>query len=166
MRRFTKPVGETIHADHEIDEATLKLSLQEHPVLPVVDADQIVGVLGRVEMAKAAEEQDGDVRLTARVMMTTDLAFCYLDDEIATALALMDKHRCNHLMVIDREQVLVGTVQRDDLPGVSARDSEAAQRRSEAVEPREEHTQGVSDTIQPGGLDVYDESPTIRAPHG
>jgi CBS domain-containing protein len=165
VRRFTRPVREIIHADHEMDEAALRLSLQEHPVLPVADADQIVGVLARSELARAAEEQNRDTRITARVMMTTDLAFCYLDDDVTTARALMDKHGCNHLMVVDRDQVLVGTLERDDLPAASAGARQSLQGRPEVVEPREEHGQGVASTIQPGGLDVYDERPTIRMPH-
>ena len=80
------------------------------------------------------EEQNRDVRITARVMMTTDLAFCYLDDDVTTARALMDKHGCNHLMVVDREQVLVGTLERDDLPAASARETQSLQERPEVVE--------------------------------
>jgi len=164
VRRFARPVREIIHADHEMDEAALRLSLQEHPVLPVADGDEIVGVLARSELARAAEEQNRDVRITARVMMTTDLAFCYLDDDVTTARALMDRHGCNHLMVVDCNQVLVGTLERDDLPAAGAREPQSLRERPEVVEPREEQAQGVASTIQPGGLDVYDERPTIRAP--
>jgi CBS-domain-containing membrane protein len=159
VRRFARPAPEIIHADHEMDEAALQLSLQEHPVLPVADGDEIVGVLGRSELARAAEQQSGDAPITARVMMSTDIAFCYLDDDVATARALMEKHGCDHLMVVDRDGVLVGVVERDDLPAASSPPRE----RPEAVTPHEEHAQGVASTIQPGGLDVYDERPTIRA---
>ena len=164
VRRFARPVREIIHADQEMDEAALRLSLQEHPVLPVADGDEIVGVLARSELARAAQEQNRDVRITARVMMTTNLAFCYLDDDVTTARALMDRHGCNHLMVVDRSRALVGTLERDDLPAASARETRSLQERPEVVEPREEHGQGVASTIQPGGLDVYDERPTIRTP--
>jgi CBS domain-containing protein len=164
VRRFAQPVREIIHADQEMDEAALRLSLQDHQVLPVADGDEIVGVLARSELARAAEEQNRDVRITARVMMTTNLAFCYLDDDVTTARALMDKHGSNHLLVVDREQVLVGTLERDDLPAASARQTQSLQERPEAVERREEHAQGVASTIQPGGLDVYDERSTIRTP--
>src|SRR5919106_4790333 len=37
VRRFARPVREIVHADHEIDEAALRLSLQDHPVVPVSD---------------------------------------------------------------------------------------------------------------------------------
>jgi CBS domain-containing protein len=164
VRRFARPVREIMHADHEMDEAALRLSLQEQPVLPVADGDEIVGVLSRSDLARAADEQTRGARITARVMMTTNLAFCYLDDDVTTARALMDKHGSNHLMVVDREQVLVGTLERDDLPAASARQTQSLQERPEVVERREEHAQGVASTIQPGGLDVYDERSTIRAP--
>jgi CBS domain-containing protein len=163
VRRFARPVHDIIHADHEMDEAALQLSLQEHPVLPVADGDQIVGVLARAELARAAEQQTRDARITARVMMTTDLAFCYLDDDVATARALMDKHGCDHLMVIDRDGVLVGTLERGDLPAASPGATQSLQERPEDVDSHENHGQGVASTIQPGGLDVYGERPTIRA---
>jgi CBS-domain-containing membrane protein len=163
VRRFARPVHDIIHADHEMDEAALQLSLQEHPVLPVADGDQIVGVLARSELARAAEQQTRDARITARVMMTTEIAFCYLDDDVATAHALMDKHGCDHLLVIDREGVLVGTVERDDLPAASPGETQAVRERPEVVESHQNHGQGVASTIQPGGLNVYDERPTIRA---
>jgi CBS domain-containing protein len=164
VRRFARPVREIIHADQEMDEAALRLSLQDHQVLPVADGDEIVGVLARSELARAAEEQNRDVRITARVMMTTDLAFCYLDDDVTTARALMDKHGSNHLLVVDGKGVLVGTLERDALPPASTGETQSLQERPEIVEPREGHKQGVASTIHPGGLDVYDERPKIRTP--
>lgn len=164
VRRFAKPVREVIHADHELDEAALQLSLQDHAVLPVADADQVAGVLARADLEKATKEQRRDARITARMMMTTDLAFCHLDDDVATARALMDKHGCNHLLVADRNRVLVGTLERGDLPEASPEETQSLQEQPEVVEPREEHGQGVADTIQPGGLDVYAERLTIRSP--
>jgi len=164
VRRFAKPVREVIHADQELDEAALQLSLQEHPVLPVADADQVVGVLARAELARAAKEQPRGGRITARVMMTTDLAFCYLDDDVATARALMDKHGCDHLLVADRNAGLVGTLERGDLPAANAGETSSLQERPEVVEAREEHGQGIADTIQPGGLDVYAERLRIGPP--
>jgi CBS-domain-containing membrane protein len=163
VRRFAKPVHEIVHADHEFDEAALRLSFQEHPVLPVADADQIVGVLARAEFAEAAEEQSRprDARLTARVMMTTDIAFCYLDDDVATARALMDRHGCDHLLVVDRDRVLVGTLERGDLPPAAPGEESSTPARSDVAEAREDHAQGVASTIQPGGLDVYAERPRI-----
>jgi len=165
VRWFTQPVREIVHADHDMDEATLRLSLQDHPILPVSDGDEIVGVVARTELGEAAEAKAGGARrLTARVMMTANFAFCYLDDDVTTARALMDKHGCDHLLVVDSERVVVGTLERHDLPPASKRAVRARQKQAGVTEPREEHAQAVATTIQPGGLDVYAERPIIKKP--
>jgi CBS domain-containing protein len=161
---FARPMRETVHADHEIDEAALRLSLQERPLLPVIDADEIVGVLTQRDLARAREAVKAeDARLTARVVMSSDLAFCYLDDDAATARTLMDRHGCDHLLVIDADQALVGVVGRKDLPAVSAAEARSRDR-PDVIEPREDDAPGVAKTIQPGGLDVYADRPKIRPP--
>jgi CBS domain-containing protein len=164
VRDFARPMRETVHADHEIDEAALRLSLQERSLLPVADGDEIVGALTQRDLARAREaEQAEDARLTARVVMSSDLAFCYLDDDVATARALMDRHGSDHLLVIDADQSLIGLLGREDLPPVSAAEARS-QNRPEVVGPREEDAPGVAKTIQPGGLDVYADRPKIRPP--
>jgi CBS domain-containing protein len=164
VRQFARPMRETVHTDQEIDEAALRLSLQERPLLPVTDADEIVGVLTERDLASARQaEQAEDARLPARVVMSSDLAFRYLDDAAATARALMDRHGCDHLLVIDADQALVGLVGREDLPAVSAAEARSHDRR-EVVELRVEDASGIAKTIQPGGLDVYADRPRIK-PH-
>jgi CBS domain-containing protein len=164
VRRFVRPVREIVHADHEIDEAALRLSLQEHPILPVADGDEIVGVLTPADLARAAKEANPEAKITARVIMTTHLAFCYLDDDVATGRAMTDRHGSDHLLVVDRNHVLVGTLARRDLPPGMQRATRSLQRRRDVVEAREKHGQGVASTIQPGGLDVYTDRLTIKVP--
>jgi CBS domain-containing protein len=163
VRQFARPMREIVHADQEIDEAAVSLSLQEGPLLPVIDGDEIVGVLtqGDLVRARQAEQAEG-AQLIARVVMSSDLAFCYLDDDVATARALMDGHGCDHLLVIDADQALVGLVGREDLPAVSAAEAPSHDR-AVVVEPRGEDAPGIAKTIQPGGLDVYAERPKLKA---
>lgn len=158
VRHFVRPLRETIHADHEIDEAALRLSLQEHPILPVADGDEIVGVLGQADLARI-RATSGSARLTARDAMTAELSFCYLDDAVKVAHALMDRHRCDHLLVVDSEQTLVGLLGRDDLPPVGEAEAQSLQDHSEVLESREENTQGIAST---GGLEVYAQRPIIK----
>ncbi len=165
VRWFTRPLRESVHADHEMDEASLRLSLQDHPILPVSNGDQIVGVITRTELVATANAKAGGApQLTARVMMTADFAFCYLDDDVTTARTLMDKHGCDHLLVVDRERAVIGTLERGDLPSASKRAVGGRQAQAELTEPREENAQAVATTIHPGGLEVYAERPIIKKP--
>ncbi len=164
LRDLVRPAREILHADQEIDEAALRLSLQEIPILPIEDGDEIVGVLTHKHLAQGrATAPETDAKVTARVIMTGDFAFCYLDDDPATARALLDRHASDHLLVVDAEGGLVGILGREHLPSVSAARTEALKHRAEVVEERE-NGGGVARTVQPGGLDVYADRPTIRRP--
>jgi CBS domain-containing protein len=158
---FIRPARDTIHADHDIDEAALGLSLQERPILPVSDGDEIVGVIARADLDRA-REASGPTRLTARDIMTAELALCYQDDDVKLALALMDRHGCDHLLVVDSERTLVGILDRKDLPSVSAADVRSALDEPGVLESHEENAQSIASTAQPGGLKVYAQSPTIK----
>lgn len=163
VRDLARPVRETLHADQEVDEAALRLSLQEIPVLPVADGDEIVGVLTRDHLAAAREAEESEsARITARMVMSSDLAFCYLDDDTTTAHTLMDLSGSDHLLVIDVEGALVGILGRHDLPPARTTQAQSLQRQ-DLVEPRH-RVAGVAKTVQPGGLDVYADRPKIRLP--
>jgi len=163
VRDLVRPVRETIHADHEIDEAALRLALQEQPILPVSDGDEIVGVLGPDDIARMGDAAPS-ARVTARAAMTAELAFCYLDDSLAVAHALFDRHGVDHLLVIDAEAALAGMLGRADLPPASEAGMSSAGDRSDLLSRRKENAQGMATTTQPGGLDVYAQRPTIKRP--
>jgi CBS domain-containing protein len=164
LRHLMRPVREILHADQEIDEAVLRLSLQEIPILPVEDGDEIVGVLTHKHLAQAsAAAPETDAKVTARVIMSGDFAFCYLDDDPATAHAMMDRHASDHLLVVDAEGGLVGILGREHLPRVSAARTHALKDWAEVVEEREDGG-GFAKSVQPGGLDVYADRPRIRLP--
>jgi CBS domain-containing protein len=155
---LARPVDETLHADQEVDEAALRLSLQEIPFLPVIDGDEIVGVLTREHLAAASEaEADQSARISARTIMTSDLAFCYGDDDAATARGLMDRHGTDHLLVVDKEQALVGVLAREDLPDGDAKPAPAGG-------PSRQGPSDAARNVHPGGLDVYADRPKIVVP--
>jgi len=161
IRHFARPVRETIHADHEIDEALVRLSLQQCPVLPVIDGDEIVGIIGEADLVRARAE-GGPARLTARHLMTTEVPFCYLDDALKVAHELMDRRGCDHLLVVDGERALAGVLGREALPSGSKAEPHAMQDRPDVVESRNEKAQGIGTKTQPGGLEVYAERPIIK----
>jgi CBS domain-containing protein len=163
VREVLSPVGDTVHPDHELDEALDRLEGQEFGVLPVLDGDQIVGMLSRSGIWAGKEASSRTPRrVTVRHVMSTALAFCYLEDTADTARAMMDRHGVDHLLVVDESMYLVGLVHRSHLPSGSEAAAAALAHEPAVAEPRETATEGVSSTMQPGGLDVYADRPTIK----
>lgn len=157
------PAPATLHPDHELDEAQDRLRDQEYGVLPVLDGDQIVGVLSRAEIELGLQASArAPRRVTARHVMRTELAFCYEGDAATTARAMMDRHGIDHLLVVDRDMVLVGVLERSNLPPVREGEAEVLAHEPAVAEPREGASEGLSSNIQPGGLEVYPERPTIK----
>ena len=71
--------------------------------------------------------------------MSTDLAYCYEDDEIDAALNLMEKRQIRRLPVISRQKQLVGIVSLGDLAvhtGQKARVGETLEEVSQPASPR------------------------------
>jgi CBS-domain-containing membrane protein len=89
--------------------------------------------------------------------MSTGLAFCYQDDAVTTAHALMDRHGREHLLVVDADGALVGMLRREDLPA----GAQAAGIPQDPDGPQEPG-RGVADPTPPSGLDVYSDRPRVR----
>jgi CBS domain-containing protein len=158
---LARPVTEIIHADHRIDEAVLRLSLQKRPVLPVVDGDEIIGVLTRHDVPRAREASE-PAHVTARELMNAALPFCYLDDGPMIAHALMERHACEYLLAVDRGGNLKGVLGREDLPLANHEEVRLVRRQLEALGSREADARGMASTTNPGGLEVYAQQPTIK----
>jgi CBS domain-containing protein len=162
VRDLMSPVGDMVHPDHELDEARDRLDRQDPQILPVLDGDQIVGVLSPSGIRTGLEASSCTPRqVTVRHVMSTALTFCYLDDTAETARASMDRRNVDHLLVVDEAMYLVGLLHRSHLPPSGEAAATLAQGRA-AARPRESATEGVSSTMHPGGLEVYADRPTIR----
>lgn len=94
--------------------------------LPVCDGDRLVGIVTDRDIAVrgVAEGQDcweGRVR----DVMSTDIATCYEDDDVAVAARLMKDKQVRRLLVLNRDKRLVGIVSLGDL-AVSGGDGQTA----------------------------------------
>lgn len=152
VRHFLRPPPDTIHPDLGRAEAWRRMDDQHLQLLVVTDGTEIVGTLTPGDLESTAAEQ-----LPTRNLMDAHLAFCFGDDEIATALCVMDRKASDHLLVIEPDGMLIGVLCRQDLPTL------IGQSAPHADEPGRKHLSGaVASTIQPGGLQVYPEQPKIR----
>jgi len=84
--------------------------------LPVCDGDRLVGIVTDrdITVRGVAEGQDcweGRVR----DVMSTDLAYCFEDDDVAIAARTMKEKQLRRLLVLTRQKRLAGIVSLADL---------------------------------------------------
>ncbi len=84
--------------------------------LPVCDEDRLVGIVtDRDITVRAVAEGEDCWEGRVRDVMSTDLAYCYEDDDVAVAVHLMEQWQVRRLLVLNRDKGLVGIVSLVDL---------------------------------------------------
>jgi len=131
---------EVIDSNAPLKEAASKMKILDVGLIPVCDGDNLRGLLTDrdITVRGVAEGYDPSKTNVADIM-STDLAYCYEDDEIDAALNLMEKRQIRRLPVISREKQLVGIVSLGDLAvhtGQKARVGETLEEVSQPASPR------------------------------
>ncbi len=107
---------DTVTPDTLVQEAAEKMRELNVGVLPVLDGNQLVGIITDrdITVRSTAEALDP---ATARVRdtMSSYPIYVYDDQEVREAAALMEKHQIRRLPVLDRTNRLVGIVSLGDL---------------------------------------------------
>jgi len=102
---------EIVPLDEGLGEAAARMREGGLPLLPVVDGDEIVGVLTVEDIGRVVD--DAGAAASVRDRLLPQIAFCYASDDIATARAVMDNSGRDALIVTDDEAQLLGHVTRD-----------------------------------------------------
>ena len=85
--------------------------------LPVGEGTHLVGILTERDLATRAVAEGRDPKTTrVREAMTPDLITCFADQEITVATRLMHERQVRHLVVLSRDQRLVGIISLRDVP--------------------------------------------------
>lgn len=131
---------QTIEPDGTLAQAAARMDELGIGALPVRDSERLVGMITDrdITVRATAEGLDpGSARV--RQVMTDGVAYCFLDQTVREAAALMEKYGVRRLPVLNRENHLVGIVSLDDL-AVDTGDTELAGEVLEAVaqQPRAE----------------------------
>jgi len=131
---------EVIDSNAPLREAASKMKTLDVGLIPVCDGEKLRGMLTDrdITVRDVAEGYDPSKTKVADIM-STDLAYCYEDDEIDTALNLMEKRQIRRLPVISRQKQLVGIVSLGDLAvhtGKKARVGETLGEVSQPASPR------------------------------
>lgn len=141
---------ETTHLHEALDTALDRMIVRRVSVLPVVDGDELVGLITAAAIRRHAGMADAKVSDAA----TLGAFHCHEHDSAAEAATTMKELDVQWLAVLDADQGLVGMVAGSDLGPASAEEplADPIEQTPGADEPKEEHP----------GLHVYSERPRLK----
>ena len=107
---------EVIRSDATLaDAAAMMKSLDVGP-LPVVDDGRLVGIVtDRDIMVRTTAQGRDPAQSTVREAMSSNVVYCFEDQDVRDAARLMQEHQVRRLVVVNRDRQLVGLVSIGDL---------------------------------------------------
>ena len=85
-------------------------------VLPIGEDDRLLGILTDRDITIRATAEGKDPNSTAvREVMSSEVVACFEDEDERDAAAKMEQHQLRRLVVLDRDERLVGIVSLGDL---------------------------------------------------
>jgi CBS domain-containing protein len=102
--------------DTVLREAAQKMRELDSGVMPVGDNDRLVGMLTDRDITVRATADGKDPNSTpVRDVMTSDVVYCFADDDIETAARTMEENQIRRVIVLDRDKRLVGIASLGDI---------------------------------------------------
>jgi CBS domain-containing protein len=138
-----------IASPHEtICDAARAMAALDAGVLPVVDKDRVIGILTDRDIAVRAVATRKGPDTPIRDVMTTDVKYCYEDEDLEHVASNMGDIQVRRLLVVNRDKRLVGIVSLGDIAVVRPRDAAAAAMAG-VSRPGGPHSQGLAAPIAP-----------------
>ena len=107
---------EKISAAATLEQAAKEMKTHNVGILPVFDGDEVVGVItDRDIVLRAVSARLRPEMTRVREVMTPGAISCYDDQDIAEASLVMEKNLVHRLVVLNRNEKLVGIVSLSDL---------------------------------------------------
>jgi CBS domain-containing protein len=99
-----------------LSDVAAKMRDLEVGIIPVCNGLRLQGTLTDRDLVVGAVAEGLDPSMTvAEEVMNTDVAYCYDDEDIVDASALMEENQIRQVVVLDREMHLVGILTRGDI---------------------------------------------------
>jgi CBS domain-containing protein len=126
--------------DETIQQAAIAMAGLDAGVLPVGNDDRLVGMITDRDIAirAVADGKGPDARV--RDVMTTDVKYCFEDQDIEEVTLNMGEIQVRRLPVVDRDKRLVGILSLGDVAVING-DGVAGEALSLVSRPGGEHTQ-------------------------
>lgn len=108
--------AECVRPSTTLAEAAQKMKNLDVGPVPVCDNERLVGMITDRDITVRAVAEGLDPRTTTvKDVMTPDLVYCFDDEDVHEAARLMQKHQVRRLLVLNRDNRLVGIVSLGDL---------------------------------------------------
>jgi CBS domain-containing protein len=140
LREIMTRNPEVVSRQTSLQEAAAKMKTLDVGLMPVCDGDRLTGLLTDRDITIRATADGRDPKKT-RVsdVMSTDVAYCFEDQDVAEAVSLMEARQIRRLPVLSKDKRLIGVVSLGDI-AVHARDRDLAgetlQEVSEPAQPK------------------------------
>jgi CBS domain-containing protein len=126
--------------DEPIQQAAIAMAGLDAGVLPVGDDDRLIGMITDRDIAIRAVAGGKGPDARVRDVMTTDVKYCFDDQEIEDVTLNMGEIQVRRMPVVDREKRLVGILSLGDVAVIGG-DGVAGEALSLVSRPGGEHTQ-------------------------
>ena len=114
-----KPIS--VHAEETLEVATLRLKKENVGALPVVEDDQVVGMITDRDILLRGFPEGRDIQTKTRELMSVGPIICHEDDTLEHAVELMSHNHVRRLPVLDHNENLVGILSVNDLTASSSK---------------------------------------------
>ena len=116
IREIMTPSPATINANATAIVAAMKMRELEVGSLPVCDGERLQGLLTDRDIAVRLVAAGLDSFTTkVREIMTPDASYCFEDQTLEEAAALMEAHQIRRLPILSRDKLLIGMLSLGDL---------------------------------------------------
>jgi len=107
---------EVVRPEALLQEVAEKMSTFDIGALPVCDGDRLLGLLTDRDITVRATAAGCDpIMIQVCDVMSTNLVYCFEDQDITEAAKLMEEQQVRRLPVLNHRHRLVGIVSLDDL---------------------------------------------------
>ena len=140
LREIMTRDPEVVSGDASLRDAATKMKNLDVGLMPVCNGERLEGMLTDRDITVRATADGRDPQKTkVSEVMSTDVAYCFEDQDVAEAVNLMEARQIRRLPILNKEKRLVGVVSLGDI-AVHAADRDLAgetlQEISEPAQPK------------------------------
>jgi CBS domain-containing protein len=124
-----------VSPDTSIKEAAIMMRDGDFGMMPVGEADRMIGTISDRDIAIRAVALDKGPETKVRDTMTTGVAWAYETDSVEKAVKIMSEKQVRRLPIVDENKRLVGIVALGDLAVKESEKESSAEALSEISKP-------------------------------